>query len=30
MAHDWSDPDAVEAELARRERETANGGGDHP
>ena len=27
MAQDWSDPDAVEAELARREREAANGAG---
>ena len=30
MAHDWSDPQAVERELARREREAANGGSDRP
>ena len=30
MAQDWSDPDAVEAELARRERERTHGAGAHP
>ena len=30
MANDWSDPQAVERELARREREAPNGGGARP
>ncbi len=30
MARDWSNPDAAERELARRERERANGEGAHP
>ena len=30
MTNDWSQPDAAERELARRERERANGEGAHP